>query len=274
MNQEKKYSCIAIDNEKELLENLIKEVEKSPLFSAKGFTNIKNASQFIKTHKVDLILLDVELNDGIVSYDHLNELPFNTPIVFITAFPVHVALACFKAKENRNVISCMCKPFVEKSRLELESMFNSYLKWGLQEAVQKLKCSEVILYCEKEITGDCQLKIRASEIIAIEPLEKIRGCKVSVLNLNSQVYIRQRSVKDVFVQLNKESPETFIFVGRQGIVNSKHVRYAGTYFYYEKRSRGGKELKISIPRRQLAEVRNLYYRYTQKKQSFKEKESE
>lgn len=104
---------------------------------------------FLKTSKVDLILLDIRLADGIC-FEIFNHVKVNTPIIFTTAYDEH-AIKAFKL----NSIDYLLKPFDEKEletaliKFEHTFLHNSH-KTGFQNFEQMVTQNRTRFLISKE----------------------------------------------------------------------------------------------------------------------------
>jgi DNA-binding LytR/AlgR family response regulator len=123
----KKYRLIALDDESpsiRLIEKFCSENEQ--LHFVQGFTSAQKALEFLSAHKVDIVLLDIEM-PGMNGLEFAAKCPKDVKIIFSTAFE-QFALEGF----NLSAIDYILKPYsperfhtaVEKAIriMELESL--------------------------------------------------------------------------------------------------------------------------------------------------------
>ncbi|MEQ8702705.1 MAG: LytTR family DNA-binding domain-containing protein [Phaeodactylibacter sp.] len=79
--------------------------------------SVKNATQWLRTHRADLIFLDIQLSDGL-SFSIFESVPVSTPVILTTAYDQY-AIKAFEL----NSIAYLLKPI---RRTDLEEALNKY----------------------------------------------------------------------------------------------------------------------------------------------------
>lgn len=105
-------NCIIIDDEplaREEMKALVEEVSNLEILGT--FSNAQTALEYLKSHTVDLIFLDIQM-PMVTGLEFAKRIPGQSLIVFTTAYPQH-ALKSYQL----DAIDYLLKP-IEKSRLE------------------------------------------------------------------------------------------------------------------------------------------------------------
>lgn len=115
-------NCIIVDDEEgahHILESYISELKQLSLTGK--FYNAMEAFYFMKQHKIDLVLLDINM-PGINGFGLLDMLPNKPMVIFTTAYSAH-ALQGFEY----NAVDYLCKPIrFERFVVAIEKA----LKWA------------------------------------------------------------------------------------------------------------------------------------------------
>jgi DNA-binding LytR/AlgR family response regulator len=132
---------IIIEDERlaaERLEELIKEIDPSIEISAK-LPSVEQSINYLKQTKPDLILLDIQLEDGL-SFSIFEKIEVDVPIIFTTAFDQY-AIKAFKL----NSIDYLLKPIKKEELREALSKYKniktSYLM-DFEEIIKSIQNKE------------------------------------------------------------------------------------------------------------------------------------
>lgn len=255
---EKKYTCIAIDDEKDSLYCIQREIEHSLVFDlVEVFTDFSAAIAYLSENTIDLILCDIELSDEVLTYEHLTEFPSTSVIIFITGQPKYFLRGAIQMKEACNVIGCSPKPFINSTLVEIEKCFLSYLTLGGKETIENLRneINTISLFRNQECINT--QSISYSEIIMIFPYRFFRGIVVYSLVSPRPLYKKNMSLEKCFEELQSNSPDAFIAVGRNGIVNRKNVKICHDCFFPKLVTYSTEKLEMEIPLRLRSSIKKL-----------------
>jgi two-component system LytT family response regulator len=176
--------------------------------------------------KVDLILSDIQLGDGL-SFESLRTVPTSIPVIFTTAYD-HYAVQAFQF----NSIDYLLKPIdeeelhvalgkVQSSRLRVQSSTTD----AIAQLLASVK-SQTIRYRERFLIphrADEFLMVPVSEVSHIT----IRDGVVRLCTLQGKTYQLSMTLEEAESQLD---PQRFMRVNRQFIINAAAVEKLSTYF--------------------------------------------
>ncbi len=178
------------------------------------------------TQGVDLILSDIQLGDGL-SFEALESVPGNVPVIFTTAFD-HYAIQAFKY----NGIDYLLKPIdatelhtaigkVENRHIDASSTTTDTI-FQMLASVKK----QTIHYRERFLIpyhADEYLIILVGDVSHIA----IKDGVVRLYTISGKSHILNMTLDEADSQLD---PHRFMRVNRQHIVNAAAVEKASTYF--------------------------------------------
>lgn len=202
-----------------LLEDTVEDVRvHGPLASV-----AETRDFFRKTHAIDLILADIRLTDGL-SFDGLQDVPDNVPVIFATAYDEY-ALKAF----NYNGIAYLLKP-IEKDEL-VEAIEKSRRMFALPSAtreiaeIYRLLQSRSEAYRQRFLIADKDgyITIPVSDISYIST----ESGATRLFMKNKKQYTVDMSLDDIDTQLD---PAQFFRATRQQIVNISSVRRVSNWF--------------------------------------------
>ena len=211
-------NCIIIDDEplaREEMQSLIQEVSALEIIGK--FSNAITALEFLKTHKPDLIFLDIEMPmvNGIAFAE---QLPEQTLLIFTTAYAQY-ALKSYEL----DAVDYLLKP-IEKNRL----------KKAIDKAVtyQKL-LSEETVKTTIEANTDNFLFIKSDRRfykINFNEIKFIEGLKdYVVLYTDSQKLITAMNLKTIH---QKIPADIFLRVSKSYVVNKNHINSFDSHTIY------------------------------------------
>lgn len=178
---------------------------------------------FRKAPAIDLILADIRLTDGL-SFDGLQGIPDNVPVIFTTAYDEY-ALKAF----NYNGIAYLLKPIekdelveaIEKSR----RMFTPTSATKEIAEIYRLLQNKSEAYRQRFLIADRDgyITVPVSEVSYISAESGI----ARLFMKNKQQYTVEMSLDDIDSQLD---PAQFFRATRQQIVNISSVRRVSNWF--------------------------------------------
>ncbi len=219
-------NILVIEDEKHNADRLIRLLEDTvedarvhgPLASVaetRGF--------FRKAPAIDLILADIRLTDGL-SFDGLQDIPDNVPVIFTTAYDEY-ALKAF----NYNGIAYLLKPIekdelveaIEKSR----RMFTPTSATKEIAEIYRLLQNKSEAYRQRFLIADRDgyITVPVSEVSYISAESGI----ARLFMKDRQQYTVEMSLDDIDAQLD---PAQFFRATRQQIVNISSVRRVSNWF--------------------------------------------
>lgn len=256
---DKKHTCIVIDDEPQALSSAQMLIhEESSLFTCLGvYAGIEEALPFVLNKKIDLVLCDIEISDGIIDYEQLEKFPTTTAIIFTTGRPSQILMASSKSVKYSNVIGCLYKPLLSNNIIEIEQIYSSYISLGKAKAVESFKNKFEFICCEMSIKEHRNIQIYLSDIIMCLPCCENKGCIVYLLSTSRPMYINRVNMQSLFKELDQKISNTFILVGRKGIVNRKNVQLTQNRLIPSIVKYATKGIGIQVPRELLLEVEKL-----------------
>lgn len=187
-------------------------------------TSVAEIRDFFKNdHKIDLILSDIRLTDGL-SFDGLQDVPDNVPVIFTTAYDEY-ALKAF----NYNGIAYLLKP-IEKDEL-VEAIEKSRRMFATPSATREIAEIYRLLQSRSEAYRQRFLIADKDGYITI-PVADISYISTEsgttrLFMKNNRQYTVDMSLDDIDAQLD---PAQFFRATRQQIVNISSVRRVSNWF--------------------------------------------
>ncbi len=174
--------------------------------------------------KVDLILSDIQLGDGL-SFESLKTVPMTIPVIFTTAYDYY-AVQAFRF----NSIDYLLKPIdSEELQAALEKVQHLKVQISSTDAIAQILDSvksQTIRYRERFL-----IPHRADEylIVPIGDVSHItiRNGVVLLCTLDGKHYTLNMTLEEVEKQLD---PQRFMRVNRQFIISATAVQKLSTYF--------------------------------------------
>lgn len=185
--------CIALDDEPLALQVITQYCNKiSYLQLDQVFTNPDDAREYLRTNKVDLLFLDIQMPDinGLQFYKSLTTKP---PVVFTTAFKDY-AVEGF----NVDAIDYLLKPFEFDRFLKAIYKSKEYIEFL---ASQELQMSSIYVKVNYEM-----MKINLKDIELIEALDdyiKIHIKPYPVLTLMTLKGILEKLPENLFARIHR-----------------------------------------------------------------------
>ena len=175
-------------------------------------------------HKVDLILSDIQLGDGL-SFESLRTVPEAIPVIFTTAYD-HYAVQAFRF----NSIDYLLKPIdseeLHTALAKVKPIVNSFSTTdAIAELLESVK-SQTIRYRERFLIphrADEFLMIPVSNVSHIT----IRDGVVRLCTFEGKNHTLNMTLEEVESQLD---PQRFMRVNRQFIIGAAAVQKLSTYF--------------------------------------------
>lgn len=202
-------NCIIVDDEPLAREGILLLVQGIPELQTLGcFNSAKKAREFMLSHPVDLIFLDIQM-PGTSGLEFAETLGKETLVIFTTAFSQY-ALRSYEV----DAIDYLVKP-VAKERLE--------------KAVKKALTYHQLLHDQKashtleSLASDFMLvkADRKFHKILFKDIAYIEGLKdYVVIHANDNRMITAMNLKTIAAQL---PPEQFLRVSKSYLVNSIHI---------------------------------------------------
>ena len=174
--------------------------------------------------KVDLILSDIQLGDGL-SFESLKTVPTAIPVIFTTAYD-HYAVQAFQF----NSIDYLLKPIVsEELHAALAKVKQIVNSPSTTDAIAQLLASvksQTIRYRERFLIphrADEYLIVHVSDVSHIT----IRDGVVRLRTLDGKTHALNMTLEEAESQLD---PKRFMRVNRQFIISAAAVQKLSTYF--------------------------------------------
>jgi len=182
--------------------------------------NVADAVQFLSKEIPDLIMMDVQLADGIC-FEIFEEVEVNSPVIFVTAYDKY-SLQAFKV----NSVDYLLKPINQQ---DLEASFEKFKKYNYQAPIQSAYHNLVKSFSagfKKRFlvrSGNNLVSIETRKIAYFISDEKLNY----LVSNNSRRYVIDYSLEDL---INKLDPGKFFKISRKFIVSSKCVKQIQPYF--------------------------------------------
>jgi len=186
--------------------------------------NGKEAIDFIKTHKPDLVFLDVQMPDlnGFEVLENL-EAELMPLVIFVTAYDQH-AIRAFDV----HAIDYLTKPFDRKRFAEALEHARVYIKGTegtdtdrIMKMLQEFRAGPRYLERFAVKSGEKVVFIRSEDVDAIEA----QGNYVR-LNLGSSTHLVRETLSNIEAQID---PRVFVRIHRRTIVNINRVKELQTW---------------------------------------------
>lgn len=221
--------CIALDDEPLALQIIAQYCSKiSYLQLDQVFTNPDEAKEYLKSNKVDLLFLDIQMPDinGLQFYKSLTSKP---PVVFTTAFKDY-AVEGF----NVDAIDYLLKPFEFDRFLKAIYKSKEYIEFL---ASQELQMSSIYVKVNYEM-----MKINLKDIELIEALDdyiKIHIKPYPVLTLMTLKGILEKLPETLFARIHRSYiiplQKVEKFSKNKVVINGKEIPIGSSYAdIYEK----------------------------------------
>jgi DNA-binding LytR/AlgR family response regulator len=202
-------NCIIVDDEplaRAEMKALINEVSSAKILGS--FSNAWTALDFLKSNKVDLIFLDIEM-PMVTGLDFATQLSGSTLVIFTTAYPQY-ALKSYEL----DAIDYLLKP-IDKGRLDKAikkaETYQSLLSGNPEKNTLEGNTADFLL-----IKSD-----RRSHRIKFENMRFIEGLKdYVVIHLAGQKLITAMNLKTFHQKIPQD---TFLRVSKSYVVNKNYI---------------------------------------------------
>jgi DNA-binding LytR/AlgR family response regulator len=198
--------CLIIDDEPlaiEVLETHLKQISEVEVLGT--FQNPLEAFEFVKTHQIDLIFLDIEM-PVLTGVDFVKSLETPPKIIFTTAHRDYAVVSY-----ELNVVDYLLKPI---SFMRLFKAINKYKELVGSQIIERPKEVEtsndhVYVNSNKKF-----IKISFNEILYVESIKDYVR-----IHLNDQSVITKGTIGNFLEKL----PKNFIRIHRSFVVNTKKI---------------------------------------------------
>ncbi len=206
----------------EKLERQLKELDSSIQVLAK-IESVKNAVNWLKENKADLIFLDIHLSDGLC-FRIFDEVEIKTPIIFTTAYDQY-AIQAFKV----NSVDYLLKPI---NKFDLAQSYEKFSKYYQKEsAVDYTSLKEMISDMREKkfqkrflvVQGD-SIKTILTENVAYFFAE---GKYAFLVEKGGERYLIDNTLEQLTEALDSEE---FFRINRQVIVHLDSIKKMNTWF--------------------------------------------
>jgi len=226
-------------------------------------TNGIEAVELIRTHKPDMVFLDVQMPglDGFAVLKKLLDRKIPMPqVVFATAFNQY-AVRAFEV----NAVDYLLKPFDRKRVMQTIEKAMARLA-APAESVSEAKLDALLRLVEEQAqaprANSGKVVVRAqSRLLLVNQREicfaSIEGGMISVVTSTVEGQSNCRTLEELMDQLN---PETFWRAHRSYLVNIQHIREVVPWFKssYQLRMDDPKKTEIPVSRAQTKRLRELF----------------
>lgn len=226
-------------------------------------TNGIEAVELIRTHKPDMVFLDVQMPglDGFAVLKKLLDRKIPMPqVVFATAFNQY-AVRAFEV----NAVDYLLKPFDRKRVMQTIEKATARLA-APAESVSEAKLDALLRLVEEQAqaprANSSKVVVRAqSRLLLVNQREicfaSIEGGTISVVTSTVEGQSNCRTLEELMDQLN---PETFWRAHRSYLVNIQHIREVVPWFKssYQLRMDDPKKTEIPVSRAQTKRLRELF----------------
>jgi len=226
-------------------------------------TNGIEAVELIRTHKPDMVFLDVQMPglDGFAVLKKLLDRKIPMPqVVFATAFNQY-AVRAFEV----NAVDYLLKPFDRKRVMQTIEKATARLA-APAESVSEAKLDALLRLVEEQAqtprANSGKVVVRAqSRLLLVNQREicfaSIEGGMISVVTSTVEGQSNCRTLEELMDQLN---PETFWRAHRSYLVNIQHIREVVPWFKssYQLRMDDPKKTEIPVSRAQTKRLRELF----------------
>lgn len=225
-------------------------LQNTELDYRQGFTNTKDAIEFLRTEKVDIIFCDIEMPN----YNGLwlaNNLPYEIPIVFITAhrgFAIEAFEAC--------ALHYLMKPL---SLQHLNEVVERYTKQGFQKSSLREQITQFYNQYLPQNTKNHPSKIYINNIgkIIIVNLDELMyllsvGTYTKFYMVNGDIHTSSKNIKtyEESIQFNPD----FIRIHRSYLVNKNFVKQIIKVNKEQWIIEMKNEEKLELSRRRMSEI--------------------
>jgi len=227
-------------------------------------TNGIEAVELIRTHKPDLVFLDVQMPglDGFGVLKKLLDRKVPMPqVVFATAFNQY-AVRAFEV----NAVDYLLKPFDRKRVMQTIEKAQSRLAMPAVESASEAKLDALLRLVEEQAqpskTNARKVIVRAqSRLLLVDQSEicfaSIEEGTISVVTRTIEGNSNCRTLEELAEQLE---PETFWRAHRSYLVNIQHIREVVPWFKssYQLRMDDAQKTEIPVSRAQTKRLRELF----------------
>src|SRR6266487_6491593 len=209
-------NCIAVDDEKLVLDLLVDNIQKVPfLHLVKRCKNAMEAADVLHKQQVDLIFLDIQM-PGLSGLQFLQSLQNPPMVIFVTAYKEH-ALEGF----NLNAIDYLLKPVSFERFLKACNKAYEFYKLQHQSASKEDQFDYFFVYVEYNL-----VKVSFAEILYIEGMKDyvkifIASSSKPVITKMSMKALEEKLPADKFIRVHKSyivSVEKITLIKRDLIV--------------------------------------------------------
>ena len=195
------------------LHKLLKEV--LPELNNVSFTkSVKETLSFLMTSKPDLILMDIQLSDG-VSFKVFEQMEITTPVIFTTAYDQY-AIKAFDANSVAYLLKPVRKTELEKAIAKYKQLFNQS-QTDMLQLWQQIKEKEPT-YKQRFIAqrGEKIFYLQAENIAYFYVIQK----DVYAVTFDKKTYALDSSLESITEQID---PNIFFRINRQYVINIKSI---------------------------------------------------
>ncbi|MCW3128226.1 MAG: DNA-binding response regulator [Bacteroidetes bacterium] len=198
-------SCVAVDDEPVALEVIEEFISRTPSLEMKGgFTDAFAAAEYLKTHKVQLIFLDIQM-PRITGIQLLKSLPEPPLVIFTTAYS-NYAVEGF----NLNAIDFLLKPIDYDRFLKAVNKAEEYINYREKPAESATITPFIFVKSDYQI-----VKIDVDDITMIEGMDDY----VKIFT-TKKMTLTNMTMKDILAKL---PPAKFTRVHRSYIISLLHI---------------------------------------------------
>ncbi len=191
-------NCIAVDDEKLVLDLLVDNIQKVPfLHLVKRCRNAMEAADVLHKQQVDLIFLDIQM-PGLSGLKFLQSLQNPPMVIFVTAYKEH-ALEGF----NLDAIDYLLKPVSFERFLKACNKAYEFYKLQHQSASKEDQADYFFVYVEYNL-----VKVSFAEILYIEGMKDyvkifITSSSKPVITKMSLKALEEKLPADKFIRVHK-----------------------------------------------------------------------
>jgi DNA-binding LytR/AlgR family response regulator len=209
-------NCIAVDDEKLVLDLLVDNIKKVPfLHLVKRCRNAMEAADVLHKDQVDLIFLDIQM-PGLNGLEFLQSLQNPPMVIFVTAYKEH-ALEGF----NLNAIDYLLKPVSFERFLKACNKAYEFYKLQQKSVLKEDQADYFFVYVEYNL-----VKVSFTEILYIEGMKDyvkifITSSPKPVITKMSMKAMEEKLPADKFIRVHKSyivSADKIIVIKRDLIV--------------------------------------------------------
>lgn len=189
--------CIIIDDEPLAREGMKMNISEMPQLKLLGvFENAVKANEFLKTHNVDLMFLDIEM-PGVTGLEFIKSLK-NPPLVILTTAYPQYAVEAYEL----DVLDYLVKPIKLERFAKAIAKAEEYLKLAEDKnVVDKIEDDFIFIKSERKY-----VKINFEEIYFVEGLKDyvivhaVHGKYMTAMNVKT---IHQKLPEEIFYRTSK-----------------------------------------------------------------------